>query len=439
MTKYFSSSNLSFNNIFKKDFEMSLFRQEAVSHQSERLTGAITLAQPLSIKLTALILVSVAIAIVVFLFSAEYSRKETVRGFLMPNKGVIKSFARQGGTVEKLWVQEGDKVNKGQPLVTLVIHQNSADGLSFSTKLLMQLTTQLNLLDDEINQYQTLQVKEHQNLENREIALNAELLALESQLALAEQKLALLASQQSDVEQLNVNGFISKFEKENQQQALLEAKQEKQNIARLLLQQNNQISQVAFDKANLPQQNTLRVNNLLRQKAEIENQLTQVKNNHSYTITASNAGTVTGIQVVEGETLSQNKAQSKPLLHILPQGSELIAELLLPTRSAGFIAKGQTSRLRFDAFPYQRYGFIESKITRIDRALIAPNEVQLPIALQEPVYRLRAKLTQQQVIAFGRAFELKSGMLFEADIMLEQRTLIEWLLEPIYSLKGRIS
>ena len=41
--------------------------------------------------------------------------------------------------------------------------------------------------------------------------------------------------------------------------------------------------------------------------------------------------------------------------------------------------------------------------------------------------------------AFGKAFDLKSGMLFEADIMLEQRTVIEWLLEPIYSLKGRVN
>ncbi|GEA25220.1 HlyD family secretion protein [Vibrio harveyi] len=418
---------------------MSLFRKEAVSHQSERLTGAITLAQPLSIKLTVAILVIIAIAIVTFLFTAEYSRKETVRGFLMPNKGMIKSFATQGGTIERLLVKEGDVVEKDQALATMIIHQNSADGLSLSSKLQKQLMSQLSLLDEEISQYQAIQIRENQNLENKASALKSEQVALESQLTLANEKLELLLSRQRDVDQLNNSGFISKFEKENQKQALLEAKQEKQNIARLLLQQNNQISQTAFDKANLPQQYKLRINNLLREKADIENQLAQVQNNHSYTITASHAGTITAIQVVEGETLSPSKAQSKPLLHILPKGSELVAELLLPTRSAGFITKGQTSRLRFDAFPYQRFGFIESEITRIDRALIAPNEVQLPIALQEPVYRLRAKLTKQQVQAYGQNFELKSGMLFEADIMLEQRTLIEWLLEPLYSLKGRIS
>ena len=167
--------------------------------------------------------------------------------------------------------------------------------------------------------------------------------------------------------------------------------------------------------------------------------MAQVQNSHSYTITASHSGIVTGIQVVEGETLSTSRAQSKPLLHILPRGYELVAEILLPTRSAGFIEKGQISRLRFDAFPYQRFGFIESEVTRIDRALISPNEVQLPIALQEPVYRLRAKLTRQQMHAYSQEFDLKSGMLFEADIILEQRTLIEWLLEPIYSLKGRVT
>lgn len=418
---------------------MSLFRKEAVSHQSERLTGAITLAQPLSLKLTVLILVSVAVAIIAFLFSAEYSRKETVRGFLMPNKGVIKSFANQGGTIEKLWVKEGDIVSKGQSLATLLVRQSNSDGVDLSEQLSEQLNTQANLLSDEITQHQALKAQEILNLQDQQTALENEQTALENQLTLTEEKLTLLHEQQLDFNQLNKNGYLSNLEKERQQQALLEAKQEKQNIARLLLQQHNKLNQVTFNLKNIPQQYTLRINNLKRQQADLQRQLAQVASNYKYTITASNAGVVTGIQVVEGETLSQSKAQSKPLLHILPEGSELIAELLLPTRSAGFVQLGNNTRLRFDAFPYQRFGFIESEITRIDQALIAPNEIQLPIALQEPVYRLRAKLNQQQMQAFGKAFALKSGMLFEADIMLEQRTLIEWLLEPIYSLRGRVS
>jgi membrane fusion protein len=414
---------------------MSLFRKEAIAEQSERLKGVIVLVQPMSIKLTVVIIVCAAIAIIAFLFSTEYSRKETVRGFLMPNKGMVKSFANQGGTIEKLWVQEGDQVTKGQSLATVVIKQNNSQGIDLSTQLIEQLQQQTQLLNDEIKQHQQLKQQEITNLDEQQQTLKKQRWALKSQYKLANEKLTILQTQQQQLTQLNQQGFVTSLEKDQQQQALLEAKQEKQNIARLLLQQENDSTQVAFNHTNIPQQYTLRINNLKRQRADLQRQLAQVNSNHQYTVTASNNGIVTGIQVVEGETLST----TKPLLHILPQGSELIAELLLPTRSAGFVQVGNTTRLRFDAFPYQRFGFIESKITHIDQALITPNEIQLPIVLKEPVYRLRARLNQQQILAFGKAFNLKSGMLFEADIMLEQRTLIEWLLEPIYSLKGRVS
>ncbi len=418
---------------------MDLFRREAIAHQSERLTGAITLAQPLSIKITTLILVAIATAIIVFLFSAEYSRKETVRGFLMPSKGVIKSYANQAGTIEKIWVKEGDKVTKGQSLATILVQQSNSEGVDLSTQIADLLNAQDSLLNDEITQHQALEVQEMLSLKSQKIALKSEQTALKNQLALSAEKLTLLNQRQLDFNQLNQSGFLSKLEKERQQQALLDAKQEEQNMARLLLQQTNTLSQIEFNIENVPQQYRLRINGLKRQQGDLHRQLAQTASNYTYTITATNDGIATGIQVVEGETLSQSKAQSTPLLHILPEGSELVAELLLPTRSAGFVALGNTTRLRFDAFPYQRFGFIKSEIVRIDQTLIAPNEIQLPIVLQEPVYRLRAKLNRQNVEAYGKQFKLKSGMLFEADIMLEKRTLIEWLLEPIYSLKGRIS
>ena len=196
---------------------MSLFRKEAVTYQSERLTGAITLAQPLSLKLTILILVSVAVAIVTFLSNAEYSRKETVRGFLMPNKGVIKSFSRQGGTIEKLWVKEGDKVVKGQVLVTIFVKKNNVDGVDLRTQLTEQLNTQSSLLNDEIIQHQTLQTQELLNLQTQTIALKNENKALENQLALAEDKLSLSTHQQQNFNQLNKSGYISNIEKERQQ------------------------------------------------------------------------------------------------------------------------------------------------------------------------------------------------------------------------------
>ena len=414
---------------------MPLFRQEAVNHQSERLTGEISLAQPLSIKFVTLLLVLIAAAVITFLFTAEYSRKETVRGFLMPNKGVIKAFASDGGTIEKLLVREGDFVQQGDSIAHLVSHQNNAEGVDLSIQISLFLQDQVALINDEMEQHETLRTQESANLDTRNVALENEKAALHRQFELAKTKLTLLQNQQNHFTKLNTQGFVSDLETEQQQQTLLNAHQEKENITRQLLQHETALTQNAFASNNLPQQYKLKISNLKRQHSALEQQLAQIQNNFRYTVIASHAGTVTGIQVVEGETLNT----IKPLLHILPEGSELVAELLLPTRSAGQIEEGQLSRLRFDAFPYQRFGFIESTIVRIDKALITPNEVQLPVTLNEPVYRLRATLQKQTMNAFGKQLQLKSGMLFEADIMLEKRNLIDWLLEPIYSLKGRIS
>ena len=417
---------------------MSLFRREALLNKNKHLEGSVSLAQPLSIKLTVLLLLSITFIILAFLFTAEYSRKETVRGFLTPNKGVIKSFAAQGGTIERIMVKEGDKVEKGQALVDVVIHQNNEDGLSLSGELEAQLSSQMILLEEEINQHKSIEQQENKNLEVKAEALESEKVALQNQGLLIDEKLQLLIAQSSKAEELSKHGFVSEFEKEEQQKAILEAKQEKQNLNRALLQHSNQIEQLLFEQQNLPQKYTLRINTLLREQASIKNQLARIKSKHHYTITANNSGKVTGIQVVEGETLSASMAQSKPLLNILPEGYELVAALLLPSRSAGFVTKGQITKLRFDAFPYQRFGFIKSEIEQVDQVLLLPNEVQLPITLHEPVYRIKASLDETQINAFGKSFDLRNGMLFEADIILEERTLVEWLLEPILSLHGKI-
>jgi len=414
---------------------MSLFRKEAITHQSERLTGTVSLAQPLSLKVTVSLLVAVATLIIVFLFNAQYSRKETVRGFLKPNKGVIKSYAQQGGIVEELFVQEGEQVNKNQLLATIIIPQKNNSGIELSSQLVAQLEQQTQLISNEITQQKLLENTEKNNLAQQLLILSAEKKSLIKQQQFSKQKLALRQNQQQQFNQLNKQGYLSTAEQQRQQQSLLDAQQAKQSIERLLLQQQNKISQIKFQQQNIVQKYALQISTLKRQQADINRQLAQTNNSYRYSIVASNAGLITGIQVVEGE----NVVRSKPLLHIIPKGAKLIAELLLPTRSAGFIQQGNIAKLRFDAFPYQRFGFMSSKISQIDQTLINPNKVQLPITLQEPVYRLRATLSQQQMSAYGKSFNLKSGMLFEADIMLEQRSLIQWLLEPIYSLKGRIS
>ena len=73
------------------------------------------------------------------------------------------------------------------------------------------------------------------------------------------------------------------------------------------------------------------------------------------------SGTVSNRSVKIGQSVSAGQA----LLTLLPAGDRLEAELLVPSESIGFIAPGDRVLLRYDAYPYQRFGVHTGNIVRI--------------------------------------------------------------------------
>jgi membrane fusion protein len=61
-----------------------------------------------------------------------------------------------------------------------------------------------------------------------------------------------------------------------------------------------------------------------------------------------------------------------------------------------------------------------------------------PLVVREPAYRIIVELEKQTVTAGDQKVGLKSGMLVNADILLDKRTLLEWLFEPVIQLRGRL-
>ncbi|WP_299790175.1 hypothetical protein [uncultured Shewanella sp.] len=81
-----------------------MFRKQAVDAKKNKLHGDISLAQPLSIYCVVTTLVIVVAIVYIFLSFSNYTRKETVRGYIVPDKGVIKAYANRSGSIEKIHV-----------------------------------------------------------------------------------------------------------------------------------------------------------------------------------------------------------------------------------------------------------------------------------------------------------------------------------------------
>jgi membrane fusion protein len=66
--------------------------------------------------------------------------------------------------------------------------------------------------------------------------------------------------------------------------------------------------------------------------------------------------------------------------------------------------------------------------------VIAPNEAAIPgLQLAEPVFLVEARLSAAEIEAYGEAIPLQPGLMLNADIIIDERTLIEWLFDPLFA------
>jgi membrane fusion protein len=134
---------------------------------------------------------------------------------------------------------------------------------------------------------------------------------------------------------------------------------------------------------------------------------------------------------------------SAPLASLLPANAQLQAHLFAPSSAIGLMQAQQTVLLRFDAFPYQKFGAQAGSVLQVSRTPLQAAELAtlpLPAAAlsNEPLYRVSVRLVHQSLVAHSQRFELTSGMQLQADVLLERRRLMEWIFEPLMGMANRI-
>src|SRR5690606_12003167 len=103
-------------------------------------------------------------------------------------------------------------------------------------------------------------------------------------------------------------------------------------------------------------------------------------------------------------------------------------------------------QLRYQAFPYQKFGHHGGQVLAGSRTPLQASELAglpLPQSFKEApsaerLYRITVALDAQTVRAYGQARPLAAGMQLEADVLLDRRRLIEWIFEPLLSVSGRV-
>lgn len=134
---------------------------------------------------------------------------------------------------------------------------------------------------------------------------------------------------------------------------------------------------------------------------------------------------VTGtVQELSVHTLGAVLQPSQAVMVIVPDTQHNVAEVNILNKDIGFIYPGQKALIKIDAFPYTRYGTIEGTIINIAKDSIKHEQLGL-------VYPVLIELNKQAIGEDDEPYQLATGMSLVADVIIEKRRVIDYLLSPI--------
>ena len=406
----------------------SLFRQEAIDAQREKYLGGTSLARPVAYWVYTLLAAGVALVLLSVAVWGEYTRRERVEGSLALDAGAARVLIPDAGRVAELLVKEGDPVEAGAPIATIAYDRGSAEASA------TELASRRTLLQREQEQVRELGEQQAAQLRKRITDLQGELAQADREIKLQETRVRSAREQAARYQQLAGDKFVSELLVKQKQDEVTEQEIKLQALARSRLQTERDLSAARLEEPALKLRSRTQIGQVSRQLSELQENLATAEAQRSTVIRAPVSGVVTNIAVSAG----QSAAANTPLATVVPVGSALHAELLVPSRAIGFITQGQEVVLRYEPFPHERFGQYRGKVAEISRNVWSPGERLGPITVKEPVYRVQVTLERQTVSALGREVALRPGMLVNADILLERRTILEWLFEPVLQLRGRL-
>ncbi|MDR7299497.1 membrane fusion protein [Pelomonas aquatica] len=410
-----------------------LFRREALEAKQVAWLGEILLSRPLSLGLLVGGAAVIFAVFVGYIFLGEYTRKERITGHVQPSMGAARLYAPIVGRVLEKHVQEGQFVKQGQPLYVISIDRMTSRG-GTQNGIAVQIAEKRLMLQSQIDAQKAIHAENERAQRNRSLDLQDQLQIVEREISLQKQRVALSEATVARFVELSELKFISSAQLSERQQERLDQLGRLAALERTRQNLTTEQRSLASTVRTAPFNAKVDLASLQRVVAEMDQEAYLNEAQRQIVIAAERDGWATAVLGEVGQTVTPEI----PLMSVLPPGGQLEVHLYVPSRAIGFLQQGQQVKVRYDAFPYQKFGQHDGTVAAISNVALAPTELQLLGMAPEMLYRVKVKLKESTITAYGNKHPLREGMQLEADILLETRKLYEWLLEPLYSVAGKL-
>jgi len=415
------------------DEASSLFRQEVLAARTDTAAGAAITIRPVGASQLTVFAALMAAAVLAVLCFGEYTKKERVQGVVQPRDGVASVIAPEVGVLSKLLVKDGQQVKAGDVIAELR-NERFTDSGSTQGQIETNLQGQADQLKTQADNQAQANAAALDGLASRIQRSERDARSVRDEISLQRQQIASAQKLIDQMQPLLAERIVSQLQFEQQRQALLDQTARLQSLQRQLSAAEADLAQAKDDRARLSAEHRVGRATLDRDMLTLQNETVQRRSNRVTLLKAPVAGTVTSLTAGVGQTLSPNAA----LASIVPADSPMEAVLYVPSTAMGFIKQGQSVRVAYDAFPFQRFGQyhgVVSTVSQTDVALPASSQTSQD---RRAVFMVRVALDSPSVKAYGTQIPLRPGHTLTADIEIDRRSVLRWMFDPLLAFSGRL-
>jgi len=138
-------------------------------------------------------------------------------------------------------------------------------------------------------------------------------------------------------------------------------------------------------------------------------------------LTAPVSGTVQQLAI---HTAGGVVTEAQTLMIIVPDGAQVTAEVTMENKDVGFVSAGQAAEIKLETFPFTRYGTVAATVSRVSADAVNDEK-------RGALFPATLTLKATQIYVDGKLIRLSPGMNLTAEIKTGQRRVIEFLLSPI--------
>lgn len=255
----------------------------------------------------------------------------------------------------------------------------------------------------------------------------AEITTAQAMLSKLETTLPLARQREADIAQLSQQGFMAGHAGQDRTRERIELERDlATQQARLAEAQatlrESEHARIAWLAETRLAQSERRVQAELK-LAQARQELAKAQRRETLTtLRAPVAGTVQQLAV---HTAGGVATEAQALMVIVPQSADITAEVMLDNKDIGFVQASQPAEIKFETFPFTRYGTVEASVQHLAQDAVTDPKTgvaQFPATLV---------LAQSRLNIDGKAVHISPGMNVTAEIKTGQRRVIDFLLSPI--------